>query len=93
MGSHPAFYKFITTLNNLILANDIDIEKMENGVSVRRNRKDRGADKDTRKLENRECSPVQFVEGVAHLQKSKCLPLNDLTMIQNRTTALMMKNR
>jgi hypothetical protein len=30
MGSNPAFYKFITTLNNLILANDIDIERMEN---------------------------------------------------------------
>jgi hypothetical protein len=46
-------------------------------VSVRRNRKDRGVDKETRifnftrKLENGECSPLQFVEGVAHLQKSK----------------------
>jgi formate dehydrogenase maturation protein FdhE len=77
MGSHPAFYKFITTLNGLILANDIDIERMENGVSVCQNKKDCGADKNkrilnfTRKLENGECSPLQFVEGIAHLQKSK----------------------
>jgi hypothetical protein len=81
MGSHPAFNKFITTLNG--------------------NRKDCDADadkrilKNTRKLENGECSPLQFVEGIAHLQiqRSLCLPSNNLTMIQNRTTALMMKNR
>jgi hypothetical protein len=64
MGSHPAFYKIITTLNKLILANNINIERMENGVSVLQNRKDGGTDKDKRvfnfmrKLGNGDCSPI-----------------------------------
>ena len=90
-GVHPAFWSFLRLLDNLLATNDIDLNRVESGVQVRRVRKkviakanQKRLDSLKEKLNSNKITPLQFVHFVAKIQTSKIkcdFQLNDPSFI------------